>query len=203
MGFRTEETRMPSPKKGEQQSKFMQRCVSSSESQKSFPEQKQRVAFCHSQWKNKGKSCGTIFVYKDPITSELFHFSRQGVYKKNGRILIFVKRSRGEIMSDHILNRAAKSHAEDAERTQAPKNDPFGYKDGGKVCPKGQKWDGKAEKCLPVEADADWNFKKKDDDEDEKNGKDKKKNGKNGDKNGKNGDKKKKDNPFDKKKDGK
>ena len=66
-------------------------------------------------------------------------------------------------MSDHILNRAAKSHAEDAERTQAPKNDPFGYKDGGKVCPKGQKWDGKAEKCLPVEADADWNFKKKDD----------------------------------------
>ena len=192
---------MPSPKTGEQQSKFIQRCMSSNESQKSFPEQKQRVAFCHSQWKNKGKSSGAIFVYKDPITSELFHFSRQGVYKKNGRILIFVKKSRGETMSDHILNRAAKSHSEEAEKTQAPKNDPFGYKKGGKVCPKGQKWDSKVEKCLPVEADAEWNFKKKDDDEEEKNGKDKKKNGKNGDKNGKNGDKKKKDNPFEKKKD--
>ena len=132
---------------------------------------------------SKGKSSGAVFVYKDPITSELFYFARKGVYRKNGRILIFVKKSRGETMSDHILNRAAKSHSEEAERTQAPKNDPFGYKDGGKVCPKGQKWDSKVEKCLPVEEnDAEWNFKKKNDDEEEKNGKDKKKNGKNGDK---------------------
>ena len=201
MGIGTEETRMPSPKTGEQQSKFIQRCMSSNESQKSFPEQKQRVAFCHSQWKNKGKSSGAIFVYKDPITSELFHFSRQGVYKKNGRILIFVKRSRGEIMSDHILNRAAKSHADEKSEglheSGLPKNL---YNKGGKVCPKGQKWDSKVEKCLPVEEnDAEWNFKKKDDDEEEKDDKDKKKNGKNGDKNGKNGDKKKKDNPFKKK----
>ena len=115
---------------------------------------------------SKGKSSGAIFIYQDPKTSEIYHFARKGVYRKNGRILIFVKKSRGETMSDHILNRAAKSHAEEAERTQAPKNDPFGYKDGGKVCPKGQKWDSKVEKCLPVEGnDAEWNFKKKDDDE--------------------------------------
>ena len=47
---------MPSPRSGEQQSKFISRCVSSKESKKSFPDQKQRVAFCHSQWTNKSKS---------------------------------------------------------------------------------------------------------------------------------------------------
>ena len=133
------------------------------------------------QWKNKGKSSGSIFIYQDPKTSELFHFARKGMYRKNGRILIFVKKSRGETMSDHILNRAAESHSD--EKAGYPPNCNNGY-----VAKNG--------KCLPVEDnDAEWNFKKKDDDEEEKNGKDKKKNGKNGDKNGKNGDKKKKDNP--------
>ena len=47
---------MPSPRKGESQSSFISRCMSSDESQNSFPDQKQRSAFCHSQWKNKSKS---------------------------------------------------------------------------------------------------------------------------------------------------
>ena len=180
MDVRTEETRMPSPQTGEQQSKSVQRCMSSNESQKSFPEQKQRVAFCHNQWKNKGKSSGAIFVYKDPRTSELFYFARKGVYRKNGRILTFVKKSRGEIMSDHILNRAAESHADD--KAGYPPNCNNGY-----VAKNG--------KCLPVEENDAFMHDK---DDGEKNGKDK---DKDKEKNGKDKDKKKKkDNPFEKKK---
>jgi len=47
---------MPSPRKGENQTAFISRCVSSKESKNSFPDQPQRVAFCHSQWKNRSKS---------------------------------------------------------------------------------------------------------------------------------------------------
>ena len=53
---------------------------------------------------NDGKSSGAVFVYEDPRTGELFHFSRKGVYRKNGRTLVFVKKSKGEATSDHILN---------------------------------------------------------------------------------------------------
>tara|TARA_R110000824_G_scaffold9415_3_gene42079 strand:+ start:671 stop:913 length:243 start_codon:yes stop_codon:yes gene_type:complete len=44
---------------------------------------------------NDGKSSGAVFVYEDPKTGELFHFSRRGMHKKNGRVLVFVKRSKG------------------------------------------------------------------------------------------------------------
>ena len=49
-------------------------------------------------------SSGAVFVYEDPRTGELFHFSRKGVYRKNGRTLVFVKKSKGSAISDHILN---------------------------------------------------------------------------------------------------
>jgi len=46
---------MPSPSKGEQKTDFVARCVSSDEAKKTFPDVKQRLAFCYSQWKNKDK----------------------------------------------------------------------------------------------------------------------------------------------------
>jgi hypothetical protein len=93
---------MPSPRKGESQNDFISRCMSSDESQNSFPNQKQRSAFCHSQWTNKGKSSKNMFVYKDPITRELHYYDRRGVFKKNGRTLVFVKELKGETMSEPI-----------------------------------------------------------------------------------------------------
>ena len=47
---------MPSPNKGERQEDFISRCLSSDESNKTFPEQSQRAAFCYSQWRNKDKN---------------------------------------------------------------------------------------------------------------------------------------------------
>tara|TARA_Y100000310_G_C20349486_1_gene653635 strand:+ start:92 stop:367 length:276 start_codon:yes stop_codon:yes gene_type:complete len=84
--------------------------MSSEESKKSFPDQKQRAAFCHSQWRDKGKSSGAVFIYEDPKTGELFHFSRRGTHRKNGRVLIFVKKSKGATATDYI--EAIKEHLE-------------------------------------------------------------------------------------------
>lgn len=50
---------MPSPRKDEKERQFISRCVSSNEAKKSFPDQKQRIAFCYSQWKNKNTSKST------------------------------------------------------------------------------------------------------------------------------------------------
>ena len=47
---------MPSPRKNEKQEDFVSRCMSDKESKTSFPDQKQRVAFCHSKFRNKNKS---------------------------------------------------------------------------------------------------------------------------------------------------
>jgi hypothetical protein len=44
---------MPSPRKGETRDKFISRCMGSGESRRTFPDQKQRAAFCFSQWRNK------------------------------------------------------------------------------------------------------------------------------------------------------
>ena len=50
---------MPSPRKGEQQKDYISRCMSSEEAKKDFPDSKQRVAFCNSKWRQRGKG-GTI-----------------------------------------------------------------------------------------------------------------------------------------------
>jgi hypothetical protein len=47
---------------------------------------------------NKNESTGGVYVYEDPKTGELFHYSRRGVYRKKGRILVFKGRA-------HILDR--------------------------------------------------------------------------------------------------
>ena len=46
---------MPSPHKNEQEKEFISRCMGDSEANKTFPDQKQRAAFCYSQWRNKDK----------------------------------------------------------------------------------------------------------------------------------------------------
>jgi len=42
---------LPVPERGENRQKFIQRCMSDDVMKKEFPEQKQRVAVCYSQWK--------------------------------------------------------------------------------------------------------------------------------------------------------
>jgi|TARA_R110000824_G_scaffold310153_3_gene497462 hypothetical protein len=134
---------MPSPRKDEEKKNYISRCMSSEEAKRDFPDSKQRVAFCNSKWENKGKS-SAIFLYEDPKTGELFHFKRRGGHRKNGRTLIFVKRVKGETMSDdlnewadHILNKAAESYTNANKKSGYPPNCNEGYvaKDG---------------KCVPV-----------------------------------------------------
>lgn len=46
---------MPVPNKNEKESQFIKRCMSDKEAKKSFPDVKQRLAFCFSQFrKSKG-----------------------------------------------------------------------------------------------------------------------------------------------------
>lgn len=121
--------------------------------------------------KNKGKSSGAVFIYEDPKTRELYHYARKGLYKKNGRTLIFVKKSKGETMTEPTPRDVIKEADEIYRQVQSdegagyPPNCKPGYveKDG---------------KCVPAKEDsADWKkFEKKDDDE-EKNGNDKNKDG--------------------------
>tara|TARA_R110000824_G_scaffold210278_1_gene396106 strand:+ start:1791 stop:2129 length:339 start_codon:yes stop_codon:yes gene_type:complete len=110
---------LPTPEKDEKEADFMKRCmpISSKESKDS----KQAVAICMSQFRqkkskgllgeadeayrsakyieeavNKNKSSASTFIYKDPKTGELYHYSRKGFYKKDGRILVFVRESKGK-----------------------------------------------------------------------------------------------------------
>lgn len=45
---------MPEPRKGESRDEFISRCMGSEESRNSFPDQDQRAAFCHEQWRRHG-----------------------------------------------------------------------------------------------------------------------------------------------------
>ena len=51
-------------------------------------------------------STGGVYVYEDPITRELFYYSRRGLHRKNGRLLIFKGKA-------HILDRAEQSYSDD------------------------------------------------------------------------------------------
>ena len=44
-----------------------------------------RTTFYAEHYVAKGK-----FAYKDPVTGEIYYYSRRGIYRKNGRVLIFV-----------------------------------------------------------------------------------------------------------------
>ena len=100
---------MPSPRKGEKEKDYISRCMSSEEAKRDFPDSKQRVAFCNSKWENKSKGA---YEYEDPKTGELFYYSRKGAYRKNGRTLIFKKRSRAKT----ILDKTAENYASKKNR---------------------------------------------------------------------------------------
>lgn len=46
---------LPKPKKKESRSEFVSRCAGNSTMNKDFPENKQRIAVCYSQWEKKKK----------------------------------------------------------------------------------------------------------------------------------------------------
>lgn len=48
--------KMPSPKKNESKKNYISRCMSSQKTNKDFPDQKQRTAFCYSQWEKSSSS---------------------------------------------------------------------------------------------------------------------------------------------------
>ena len=97
---------MPLPKKDRKESPeaFMSRCMSNDKVKTEYPNQEERTAICLSRacdhfdyidatnlvliHQSKGN-----FKYKDPVTGEYYFFERQGIYKKNGRTLVYVSKS--------------------------------------------------------------------------------------------------------------
>ena len=137
---------MPSPKKSEIKKDYISRCMSSEEAKRDFPDSSQRVAFCQSKWENKEKASAAIFIYKDTKTGELYQYARKGTYKTNGRVLIFVKKVKGENMSDHILNRISQSYADDKAGYPPNCNEGYVEQDG---------------KCVPIQEEDGGKMKKK------------------------------------------
>lgn len=46
---------MPTPTANESKEEWISRCMASEESRKTFPDPKQRAAFCYSKWEQKNK----------------------------------------------------------------------------------------------------------------------------------------------------
>ncbi len=80
---------MPSPNEGEQQAKFISRCMSDKEAKKSFPDQKQRAAFCHSQWKSKSSTINEVDeAYQQMVADEKAGYPpncNEGYVEKDGK----------------------------------------------------------------------------------------------------------------------
>ena len=80
---------MPSPHDGEQQSEFVSRCMSDEKAKKSFPDQKQRVAFCQSQWKSKSSTINeTDEAYQQMVADEKAGYPpncNEGYVEKDGK----------------------------------------------------------------------------------------------------------------------
>ena len=75
------------------------------------------------------------YIYEDTKTRELYHYSRKGIYKKNGRPLRFVKKTRGDTTTIDFIKEAdeflQKKNSAD-EKAGYPPNCNKGYveKDG-------------------------------------------------------------------------
>lgn len=62
---------LPTPKKNEPQSKFVSRCIGDPTTAKDFPDQKQRIALCYSQWtEHKKKAKATVEINDDEYLIE-------------------------------------------------------------------------------------------------------------------------------------
>ena len=102
---------MPSPRKQESQKDFVQRCMSNEESKRSFPDTKQRVAFCNSQWEGNKGDTGRQTV-KDLMKQ-------------------FVGPSEA---SNHILNKAGETYADEKAGYPPDCNEGY-YEKNGKCVP--------------------------------------------------------------------
>ena len=109
---------MPNPRTAKETEKeYISRCMSDDKMAKEYPDSDQRFAVC------KSKASATIFSelvqiiedglgltkgdfkYKDPITGEFYFFKRRGIYKKNGRTLVYVSKSSADnkSMEDYVF----------------------------------------------------------------------------------------------------
>lgn len=61
---------IPSPHSKEKQSEFISRCAGDSVMNKEYPDSKQRVAVCYSQWKQAKKKKESKGSDEDPIWEE-------------------------------------------------------------------------------------------------------------------------------------
>jgi len=109
---------MPKPRTAKETEKeYMSRCMSDDKMASEYPDTDQRYAVC------KSKASETIFSevvqiiedglqlsqgefkYKDPVTGEFYFFARRGVYKRNGRTLVYVSKSSAgdKSMEDYVF----------------------------------------------------------------------------------------------------
>lgn len=56
---------MPSPEAGEERDAFLSRCMGDAEARRSFPDQDQRAAFCHSRWRDRLSKAALRTLYVD------------------------------------------------------------------------------------------------------------------------------------------
>lgn len=73
---------LPAPKKGEQRDEFISRCVSDETMKKEYPEQKQRLAVCYSQWRKKADIDSEAFFKEiKKINNDIIAESKKDKYK--------------------------------------------------------------------------------------------------------------------------
>ena len=73
-----------------------------------------------------------MYIYEDPRTGEIFHYSRRGRYRKNGRTLIF--KGKAHINKSHILNETQYEYGD--KKAGYPPNCNEGYhEENGKCVP--------------------------------------------------------------------
>lgn len=87
---------MPNPKKNEKKEDFISRCVSSEEAQKTFPDQKQRVAFCYSKWSEHTKAEDVAnAMYSAKAEKKISPYGRCPTCKADG--IIMERRPNGNV----------------------------------------------------------------------------------------------------------
>lgn len=67
---------LPKPKNKEKKSDFVSRCIGDNQTGKDFPDQKQRIAVCYSQWEQAKKKADVVAEYEN----EEFLYSAQKTY---------------------------------------------------------------------------------------------------------------------------
>ena len=76
---------------------------------------------------DEDESNASVFIYEDPQSGELYHYSRRGTYRKNGKVLVFVKKARSE-----YIDVGEKSEAAEYQGRKVQLNKPFRTSKGPK-----------------------------------------------------------------------